>query len=286
MKINPALGTLRLDPIITILVLVAGVLSIVSLTPLSKGGASVAPITANAPQTADVTPPAVHSQTVNAGAPQGRLIFTESFYDFGSVTEGDIVRHTFKFRNEGNARVKIIKTETSCGCTSAKSALKEYAPGETGEMEVVIDTVGKKGIIIKTVKLTLEGNTRDIDELSLTMNLVPPPHPKKEKLANLNADARCKTCHLESGQGQSSIFLFHRVCAQCHGKKGIGATARALNDAKWQQGIQDDYIRSRITSGWPERGMPSFVKGVTPALDSDQVNSLIQYIRKIGSDTP
>lgn len=277
-------GVLRVDPVILLAVIVIALGTALPLTHKSA-------LSQAQPSVLKTIPP--HSSTVATEAslsasspmvasPASALVFESSFYDFGTVTEGDVVKRTFKFRNEGSVPIKIIKTETSCGCTTANGALKEYAPGEQGEMEVVVDTVGKKGIIVKTVKLSLAGGPKASEEITLTMSLVPPPHPKKEYLANLNTDSRCKGCHLENGQGQTGIFLYHRVCVQCHGKKGVGATARALNDAQWQQTIKDDYIRKRIVNGWPEHGMPSFVKGVSPALDTEQVESLIQYIRKLG----
>jgi hypothetical protein len=162
----------------------------------------------------------------------GHLVFEHGFFDFGTVTEGDIVKHTFKFKNDGAEKVKIVKTDSSCGCTTASGELKEYAPGESGEMEVEVDTKGKKGIVVKTVTVTLENNAVATAELSLAMKLEPPPHPKIGNLRNINinADTACKSCHLESGEGQSGIFLFHRVCSQCHGKKGVGGFAHALND--------------------------------------------------------
>jgi cytochrome c5 len=239
----------------------------------------------NVPVAADpkiVTPSAV-PQAVTPPAEQshGHLVFEHGFFDFGTVTEGDIVKHTFKFKNDGAGKVKIAKTETSCGCTTASGALKEYAPGESGEMEVVVDTKGKKGIVVKTVTLTLENNDGDKAEISLAMKLEPPPHPKIENLRNINAEAACKSCHLESGEGQSGIFLYHRVCSQCHGKKGVGGFGLALNDAAWQKRIDDARIKKVMLGGLPDKGMPSFVEGVMPPLSEEQVDSLIQYIRSL-----
>jgi mono/diheme cytochrome c family protein len=74
------------------------------------------------------------------------------------------------------------------------------------------------------------------------------------------------------------VYLYHRVCSQCHGKKGAGGSGRALNDAQWQP-VDDVYIQQVILNGMPEQGMPSFVTGVTPALTDEQVSSLIDYIR-------
>jgi cytochrome c553 len=213
-------------------------------------------------------------------AKQGRIVFEESFFDFGTVTEGDIVKHTFRFKNDGAGKINIVKTETSCGCTTASSAFKEYARGERGEMEVVVDTKGKKGIIVKTVTVTLANNEKPSVQLTLTMKLEPPPHPKIANVRNINAETACKSCHLESGVGQLGIFLYHRICAQCHGKKGVGGLARSLSDKTWQQ-VNDESIKQVIRAGRPETAMPSFVDGVAPALTEEQVGSLVQYIRSL-----
>ena len=228
----------------------------------------VASFTTNVAQAAT---PAVSASSSSPAQPSatGNLVFEESFYDFGKVTEGDIVKHTFKFRNAGAGAMKIIKNESSCGCTSTNNVLKEYAPGDQGEIEAVVDTVGKKGVVVKTLTLTMGNNKVAKTELSMAMHLVPPPHPVKAKLSNLNTDPVCKTCHLDSAQGQTGIFLYHRVCAQCHGKKGVGASAMAFTDANWQNGTSDAHLKQRIHEGLTEVGMPSFVKGVTPPLNRD-----------------
>lgn len=223
---------------------------------------------------------AAENSAASAKNARGNIVFEESFFDFGTVTEGDVVTHTFALKNDGVKKVKISKIETSCGCTTASGVLKSYAPHETGEMKVSVDTKGKKGIVVKTLKLTMEGNIKPSIELSLTMNLIPPPHPKVENVRNINTEASCKGCHLESGVGQFGTFLYHRVCAQCHGKKGTGGSSRALNDAEWQQ-VNDDYIRQVIHYGLTENGMPSYVDGVSPALTDEQMDSLIQYIRSL-----
>lgn len=211
----------------------------------------------------------------------GKIVFDNAFHDFGEVLEGDVVKHTFPFKNEGPGPVKIVDTKTSCGCTTAKGALKEYAPGETGEMEVTIDTKGKKGIVVKTVDVMTENNDISKIEISLTAKLITPPHPKVENVLFINTDPACKSCHLDNGVGQTGIFLYHRVCGQCHGKKGKGASASPLNDGKWTGAGDDAYIRKAITSGIPERGMPPYVDGVNPALTPEQIDSLIDYIHQM-----
>lgn len=253
---------LRSDPLVVLFIIVA------------LGGIFFSPRNASSASLPD-------NSSTQAEHQHGALVFEQSFFDFGSVTEGDIVRHTFKFRNAGAGPVSIVKTETSCGCTTASAALREYAPGESGEMEVVVDTKGKKGIVVKTVTMTLENVEQPTQELSLMMNLEPPPHPEIREFANINTESACKSCHLESAEGESAGFLFHRVCSQCHGKKGKGGYARTLRDEAWQQKVEDSYIRNVVNKGLPQQGMPSFVEGVVPPLTEEQVDSLVQYIRSL-----
>ena len=39
--------------------------------------------------------------TTSSDGPQ--IVFEETEYDFGEITQGDVVEHTFKFKNTGNA---------------------------------------------------------------------------------------------------------------------------------------------------------------------------------------
>lgn len=226
------------------------------------------------------------SGTGKSTAPSGLgvLTFTEQFHDFGKVTEGDIIQHSFPFKNTGQGVLRIIKTETSCGCTTAKGALKAYRPGEEGMLDVTIDTKGKHGVITKTITLTLKNASDKTSELTLMAELIPAPHPMVERGTVITKEPKCKSCHLDSGVGQEGVFLYHRVCGQCHGKKGAGASAKALNNAETLRAISDDRIRQVVKDGIPEKDMPPLVTGVSPPLTEQQVESLIVYIRTLGEE--
>ena len=176
----------------------------------------------------------------------GELTIDNPYHEFGTVTEGDVVKHTFSFKNTGKTWLAIDKAEASCGCTTAKGVFRTYAPGEAGTVEVIIDTKGKHGAIVKTVTLFMRNAAQEKVDLTLTADLVAPPHPVVDKGVIITKEEKCKSCHLDSGVGQEGVFLYHRVCAQCHGKKGKGASARAFNESAWQVGIGDEKIRELI----------------------------------------
>jgi len=83
------------------------------------------------------------------------ITFEEPVYDFGEITEGDIIKHKFAFKNTGNAELIIKSAKASCGCTDPSYPFIGIAPGETGHIGVTYNSVSKDGpqkpdITIKT----------------------------------------------------------------------------------------------------------------------------------------
>jgi len=85
------------------------------------------------------------------GVPQ--IEFLRDSHDFGKIVEGEIVAYTFKFRNTGKGRLVITSASASCGCAVPTYSKEPVAPGETGKLEVVFDSQGKKGIQNKTIAI-------------------------------------------------------------------------------------------------------------------------------------
>jgi len=86
------------------------------------------------------------------------MSFEEMEYDFGTVKEGDQVKHVFKFKNTGDQNLILINVKGSCGCTVPEDWPKHpIAPGETGEISVNFDSQGRVGNVKKSVRI--EANT-------------------------------------------------------------------------------------------------------------------------------
>lgn len=82
-----------------------------------------------------------------------RIELLEKEHDFGNVTEGDSLKHTFKVKNAGTAPLEITRVRTSCGCTAAVTKEKTVAPGQTTEIEVTFNTRGRMGPNRKTITI-------------------------------------------------------------------------------------------------------------------------------------
>ena len=82
------------------------------------------------------------------------LDFSETQYDFGTIEEGKVVEHTFKFQNSGKATLNISDIKTSCGCTAALVSNDKIGPGEVGTLKVELDTKNRKGKMSRTITIT------------------------------------------------------------------------------------------------------------------------------------
>ena len=71
--------------------------------------------------------------------------FYETKYNFGSVSAGRVVSHTFKFKNTGQNPLMIAKTDVTCGCTTPNFPLESIAPGSDGEITIAYNTDGHQG---------------------------------------------------------------------------------------------------------------------------------------------
>lgn len=97
--------------------------------------ATLDPAAANAPADAKA-----------ATAPTGPITsiqFDETTYDYGTVKDGDKVKHIYKFKNTGKAPLIISDAKGSCGCTVPDWPREPIAPGKTGEIKVEFDSKNK-----------------------------------------------------------------------------------------------------------------------------------------------
>jgi len=109
------------------------------------------------------------------------ITFEESKYDFGSVPQGGVVEHTFKFKNTGTAPLIISNIGVSCGCTTPEWTKAPVAPGKTGTISAKFNSAGKMGMQNKV--LTIESNATagsttvslvgEVKEAGATANVAP-----------------------------------------------------------------------------------------------------------------
>jgi Protein of unknown function (DUF1573) len=77
--------------------------------------------------------------------------FYETKFNFGEVTQGQVVKHSFRFKNTGQNPLMICKTDVTCGCTVPSFPQENIPPGQEGEILVEFNTAGKSGFQQKNI---------------------------------------------------------------------------------------------------------------------------------------
>ena len=99
--------------------------------------------------------------------PFGRLVFAQSWHDFGAVTAGDELKHTFTFEVM-DGPVVIGRIITGCGCTVANMRKNDYEAGELGEIEITVDTSDSNGLLYKEILIEIIDGAESTMDLGLT----------------------------------------------------------------------------------------------------------------------
>ena len=99
-------------------------------------------------------PSSVTAENQVPSGPTTTMVFEQTDFDFGSVKEGEKVKHTYKFKNTGNEPLIISTAKGSCGCTVPKWPSEPIAPGGSGQIDVEFDSKGKPGKQAKRVTVT------------------------------------------------------------------------------------------------------------------------------------
>jgi hypothetical protein len=73
-----------------------------------------------------------------------KITFDQPIFQFGSVTEGTLIKQSFTFTNTGKVPLLINDCRSTCGCTVPEWPKKAILPGETGSILVQFNTEGRK----------------------------------------------------------------------------------------------------------------------------------------------
>jgi hypothetical protein len=104
-----------------------------------------------------VARPTPVSPAVEETKPEGPLPvvqFESVEHDFGTITEGQKVSYTYKFKNSGEAPLIIQSAQPSCGCTVPEWSKDPIPAGGEGYVKAEFDSKGKPNAQNKTITVT------------------------------------------------------------------------------------------------------------------------------------
>lgn len=92
----------------------------------------------------------------NVVIPPGYIHFRDTAFNFGSIPEGAIVSHQFRFTNHDTVPASITSFHASCGCTTSDYDPQPVQPGDTGHITVVFNSDGLPGPFNKEAVITTD----------------------------------------------------------------------------------------------------------------------------------
>lgn len=92
-------------------------------------------------------------------SPKG--VWVETKHDFGTINENDgDATCVMKLVNVGDEPLVIVKARASCGCTRPKYSSDPIAPGDTLDVTVAYDPVGRPGRFSKKIYIDTNGDEK------------------------------------------------------------------------------------------------------------------------------
>jgi hypothetical protein len=144
--------------LLTVLTMSVFVIALVELSGVSKT-ALVNKFHIDQHNSSSVSPMAEVSQkeAQAKSMPKTVLSFTETKHSFGTITEGEKVKHSYHFKNTGTNPLLIYNAIASCGCTVPSFPKEPIAPGGEGDIEVEFNSHNRVGHQEKNVMIYSNG---------------------------------------------------------------------------------------------------------------------------------
>lgn len=98
-----------------------------------------------------------------------KIQFNQTLYDFGKTSQVATVSGVFKFKNAGDAILKLEPPKPSCGCTVAELKPDTLPPGATGELPFTLNLGPYRAIMEKHI--AVRSNDPVTPEVSLTIKV-------------------------------------------------------------------------------------------------------------------
>lgn len=101
------------------------------------------------------------------------ISWASATHDFGDITQGEKVEHTFEFTNTGSEPVVITNVEVTCGCTVPKGWTRDpILPGNKSEIVIAFNSSGKYGRQNKVVTVISNASNADAAQLTFSANVL------------------------------------------------------------------------------------------------------------------
>lgn len=187
------------------------------------------------------------------------LLNVEQVIGEKSVPTGKAIKGKLVLKNKGDELLKIHGVSSTCGCTTLKLKERKIKPGLEVDLDFVVDTRGKLGMVEKTITIHSNDPETPWKEV-VTFHALPSGMEGADTQAVFTP--ACSSCHIDSGINKKHEDLYQAVCAMCHPTAKFNSRGVVLSDM--------------ISKGQKLIAMPAYGEH----LSKDQIQSLIEFIEQ------
>ena len=191
------------------------------------------------------------------------LLNVEQVIEEKSVPTGKEIKGKLLLKNKGDELLKILGVSSTCGCTTLKLKERRIKPGNVVDLNFLVDTRGKLGMVEKTITIHSNDPNSPWNE-AITFHALPSGMEGADTQAIFTP--ACSSCHIDNGINKKHEDLYQAVCAMCHPTAKFNLRGVVLSDM--------------ISKGQKLIAMPAF----GDHLSKDQINSLIEFIEGKNND--
>lgn len=80
-----------------------------------------------------------------------KIEWLDSSKSLGTITQGQVLKISYRFKNTGEKPLIIQRVQPGCGCTVADYPKEPIAPGKEGLIQAEFDSKGKEGVQHKNI---------------------------------------------------------------------------------------------------------------------------------------
>ena len=104
-----------------------------------------------------------------------KIQFKELKWDFGNKKQGEVLTHTFSFKNAGDETLVIRRVRTSCGCAAAMLSKKELNPKLEKLSNLCLEVYGNRlaPYLITPHEMKQKKNLKIISEINEGIEIFP-----------------------------------------------------------------------------------------------------------------
>lgn len=231
---------------------------------------------------------AEETASVSNNTPRNALVWdaVEKFAKMPGMNQA--TNFAFWFTNTSATDVFITHTESSCDCTVAKLPSQPWMilPGESFALDVKMNLMGRHGRVTKEV-LIATSHGAQILRVHADIPLTPAPFnaavsARQQDVLVARKDPQavfqgsCAACHALPAVDRTGEALFTKACAICHNSRQRADFVPDL--AALKHSTDAGYWRNWITHGKEGTLMPAFAKSKRGILDTNQIESLVEYL--------